>query len=461
MSRQYTFGLNTRNVSTSNRTATAIRIGSLKGGSKGSISRIYKWCNNTCPSDPIACVFKQFDSNVINNNNNDNNENNKSWTFVTNIVDLNLGAITGNIGEDGQIILGGSNGGKLQYSSNFGNTWQSYPNSPDLPTGINVVPWSSVVMSDNTNYVVGTPYVPDTASSDTFNQYNGIWFTANKGSTWTLLQQCPFNGGGTLYFNNSPTGNKLLFIDAGISQDGKYMAAITTPRSGNGELVYLIASNDYGTNWVCTTLNPYTQDIVTTVTSSISICNSSNDYLLITSKLYYNSFLTTYENGTCCVSQIGQSFVVPSGVTGNDFIYSSISDSGQYQVVVTASNVQAPNTGIPSRLYLSTNSGTNFSTIIELPYTNDNDYMYFGGVSMSANGQYITASVLDYNNGFQYITVSSNYGDSWKNIYNDSNGDSFNLLATFDTGFINTNYSGKYQILTGTNQLFLNSNYGN
>jgi hypothetical protein len=56
----YSFGLNTRNISTSNRTAKAVIIGSLKGGSKGSTSRIYKWCNRQCPADPIACVFKQF-----------------------------------------------------------------------------------------------------------------------------------------------------------------------------------------------------------------------------------------------------------------------------------------------------------------------------------------------------------------------------------------------------------------
>lgn len=51
---------NTRSIGTSNRTAGAVRMGCLKGGSKGSISRIYKWCHNYT-SDPIACVFKQFE----------------------------------------------------------------------------------------------------------------------------------------------------------------------------------------------------------------------------------------------------------------------------------------------------------------------------------------------------------------------------------------------------------------
>ena len=166
--RQYSFGLNTRNISTSNRTAKAVIIGSLKGGSKGSTSRIYKWCNRHCPSEPIACVFKQFnttssaESNIITS---------KGWNNID-VSQLNLGIITGNIGLNGQIILGGSNGGQLQFSTNLGNSWASYTNSPNLPKGINVISWSSVVMSDNSNFVIGTPYVPTNASSTNFTTYN-------------------------------------------------------------------------------------------------------------------------------------------------------------------------------------------------------------------------------------------------------------------------------------------------
>jgi hypothetical protein len=238
------------------------------------------------------------------------------------------------------------------------------------------------------------------------------------------------------------------------------MAAITTPRQGNGELVYLIYSGNSGATWSALALNPYTEDIVTTVASSISICNSVNDYFLITSKLYYNTTLSAYENGTCCVSGAGQPFIVPTGVSGNDFIYSSMSDSGQYQVVISATNPQSGNTSIPSRLYLSTNSGTSFNQIIQLSYTDDNNYLIFGGVSMSGNGSIITASVLNQDGIFQYIYLSSNYGNTWNKIYNDNTGSAINISG-LDNGFININFSGQYQMISGTNKLYINNNYGN
>jgi hypothetical protein len=458
---QYSFGLNTRNISTSNRSAKAVMIGSIKG--KGSTSRIYNWCNKYCPADPINCVFNQVTSSTspvpvpVSKS---------SWSNI-NISQLNLGEITGNIGLNGQIILGGANGGQLQFSTNLGNSWAPYSNSPNLPSiqvSIDVIGWSSVVMSDDTKFVIGTPYVPDNASAGDFTAYNGIWYRRDTAG-WFLLQSCPLEGSVTdLNFNNTPKGSQLLFIDAGISQDGNFMAAITTPRSGNEELVYLIYSNDFGSpnSWKAIGLDPYTDDFVTTVTSSISICNYVSDYFLITSKLYFNNVQQPgyYENGTCCVSDAGQSFTVPNGVTGNDFIYSSMSDTGQHQVVVTATNPQSGNTSIPSRLYLSSDSGTNFSQIIQLPYTNDNNYLVFGGVSMSSDGTYITASVLDQDGNFQYIYISSDIGVTWTKIYNDNNGSAINVTGQY-AGFLNLNFSGQYQMLTGTNKLYINNNYGN
>ncbi len=455
--KQYSFGLNTRNISTSNRTTAAVMVGSLKGGSKGSTSRIYKWCNRHCPADPIACVFQQSNTPAASKS---------SWTNID-VSQLNLGEITGNMGLNGQTILGGSNGGQLQYSTNLGNSWAPYTGSPNLPGGITGIGWSSVVMSDDTKFVVGTPYVPDTASSPQFSTYNGVHYRRDSAG-WFLLQSCPLEGGGTLNFNE--TGRKLLFIASGISQNGNYMAALTTPRDSSGELVYLIFSGDAGANWSAKAFDPYTQDLVTTVTSSISICDSVNDYFLITSKLYYNSTIPipAYENGTLCVSGNGSAFTVPSDVSGNDFIFSSMSNSGQYQVVVTATNPQPEpppgNTSIPSRLYLSSNSGTSFSQIIQLPYTDDNNYFKFGGVSMSYNGSIITASVLNQDDNFQYIYLSSDTGVTWKKIYNDSNGLPINISG-LTAGFLNTSgntdNSGQYQMLTAIDKLYINNNYGN
>ena len=449
-SRQYSFGLNTRNISTSNRTTAAVMIGSLRGCSKGSTSRIYKWCHQRT-TDPITCVFQQFNTPSVDTS---------SWTNI-NVSQLDLGEITGNIGTDGGIIIGGSNGGQLQFSSNLGNSWAPYSNSPNLPGGITGIGWSSVVMSDDTKFVIGTPYVPNTATPTQFSTYNGVWYRRDSAG-WFLLQSCPLEGSGTdLSFNNiDASGNKLLFIDAGISQDGLYMAALTTPRNGTGNLVYLIYSANAGSTWSAKSFNPYTENLVTTVTSSISICNSVVDYFLITSKLYYNSTISAYENGTCCVSGNGQSFTVPSGVTGNDFIYSSMSNSGQYQVVVTATNPQSGNTSIPSRLYLSSDSGSNFSQIIQLLYTDNNNYLIFGGVSMSGDGSIITATVLNQDNTFQYIYLSSNNGVTWKKIYNDSTGSLISVTGQY-AGFLNTNFSGQYQMLSGTNILYINNNYGN
>lgn len=451
----YSFGLNTRNISTSNRTTKAVIIGSLKGGSKGSTSRIYKWCNRHCPADPISCVFQQF-----------NTSSESSWTN-TDVSQLNLGEITGNIGSAGQIILGGANGGQLQFSTNLGNTWSPYTGSPNLPGGINGVGWSSVVMSDDTRFVVGTPYVSDQATDSDFDSYNGVWFKSGTTSPWILLKSCSLESGGTLDFNDiNGSGKKLLFIDAGISQDGNYMAVLTTPRFEDGELVYLIFSNNAGSTWTAYTLDPYTTPYkVTTNASSISIANVSgtSDFFLITSKLYFNPTPSpgAYQNGTCCVSNNGgTTFTVPTGVSGNDFIYSSISDNGQYQVFVTATNPQSIDISTPSRLYLSSNSGNSFNQIIQLPYTDDTNYLVFGGVSMSANGNHITASVLDQDGVFQYIYISSDIGVTWKKIYNDSTGSTISVLGQY-AGFLNVNYSGQYQMLTGLNKLYINNNYGN
>jgi len=455
MSKNYLLGLNTRNIGTTGRTSTSVILGSPYGG-KGSVSRIYNWCRRTS-SEPLNCVF---------GNRNSRNEPDKSFWTNIDVSQLNLGSISGNIGLNGQIILGGANGGQLQFSTNLGNTWAPYYDasnySPNLPGGV-IAGWSSVVMSDDTKYVIGTPYVSNSASSSDFSTYNGVWYKRD-GQNWTLLQSCTLEGSPptNLNFNNIDVdGNKLLFIGSGISQDGQYMSAITTPRSGTLNLVYLIFSNDYGATWSATTFNPYTQDLVTTVTSSISMSNGSGiaDYFLITSKLYFNNVQSRTENGTMCVSGNGQSFTVPTGVTGNDFIYSSISNNGQYQVVVTATNPQSGNTSIPSRLYLSSNSGTNFSQIIQLVYTDDNNYLTFGGVSMSADGNIITASVLNQDNTFQYIYLSSNSGVTWTKVYNDKNGSPISVTGQY-AGFLNTNFSGQYQMLTGTDELYINNNYG-
>jgi hypothetical protein len=442
---------NTRSIGTSNRTASAVRLGCLKGGSMGSISRIYKWCNNHT-TDPIACVFKQFEQPPA------LPVSKSSWINISSVPNLNLGVITGNIGSNGQIILGGSNGRQLQFSTDLGNSWAPYNNSPNLP--FQQMPWSSVVMSDNTSRVIGVPYLDDNHIVDLSNN-NGIYFTSNGGNNWTLVQQCNLFGGGTLVFNT--VSYNLLFIDAGISQDGQYMAALTTPRSNSTEPVYLIFSNDTGFSWTAYLLNP-SYGLVTPNATSISIANTiGSDYFLITSDLYYNNTSQNYENGTCCVSNNGgTTFTSPSDVSGNDFIYSSLSDSGQYQVFVTATNPQSVDISIPSRLYLSSNSGTSFTKIIQLTYTDDNNYLVFGGVSMSANGQYITASVLDQDGILQYIYVSSDIGVTWNKIYNDSDGSPFSLIQTINGfGFLNTNYSGQYQMLSGANILYISNNYGN
>jgi hypothetical protein len=456
MSKNYLLGLNTRNIGTTGRTSTSVMLGSLYGG-KGSVSRIYNWCSRTS-SDPLNCVFG-------NGNGKSQNEPDKSsWTNID-VSQLDLGIITGNIGKNGEVIIAGSNGGKIQLSEDLGKTWNSYPGSPELPSlssGINVVSWSSVVMSDNTNYVIGIPYVPTNANTN--KDKNKIYYTANGGSSWNEVTSCNLFGGGTLFFNNTSWNDTLLFIDAGISQDGQYMAVLTTPRQGSSLPVYLISSNDSGTTWTAYPLYPTADPyVVTTIATSISISNTNgNDYFLITSDYDPSSG----NNGTCGVSNDGgQTFTIPGNISGNSFVYSSISDDAQYQTFVTSVNTSA-SSPIKSRLYLSRDYGSNFNKLAELSYTDDNNYLYFGGVSMSANGNYITASVSEVKNGitiFKYIYISSDNGYTWNKIYNDSSGTPFitDKNKAGELGFLNTNFSGKYQMLSGINNiLYINNNYG-
>jgi hypothetical protein len=94
--------------------------------------------------------------------------------------------------------------------------------------------WKKIIempdIKDDTKFVIGTPYVTTDVSGSIFTEYNGIYYTSNGGTNWNLLQSCSLSGE-TLDFNNiDSSGNKLLFVDAGISQDGQYMAALTTPR---------------------------------------------------------------------------------------------------------------------------------------------------------------------------------------------------------------------------------------
>lgn len=441
------FGLNTRNISTSYRTAPAVNIGSLKGTGLGSTSRIYKWCHQNS-SNPIACVFSQ----ISNNSSNTNPSSNSSWQ-LKDLTYLNLGTLLGNVGENGQIIFGGSNGGQLKFSNDFGETWNIYPNSPNLPSLS--ISWSSVVMSDDTLNVIGLPYVPTNNSGLDFTTYNGIHYTNDGGSNWNLIQSCPLQGGGTLNFNQPSNSDSLLFIDAGISQDGQYMAALTTPRYGSGTDIYLIFSNNSGSSWTAISIDPNgASPIVTTIATSISIANNSgtNDYFIITSDLNFKSTPAPgyYQNGTICVSSDGgTTFSVPGGVSGNDFVYSSLSDDGVHQVFVTAANLNT--TPINSRLYLSRDSGSTFVQLIELSDTN----YIFAGVSMSADGNIITASVSNNIDENQYLLLSIDNGNNWRSVEKDTSGNIFS-----NVGFLNLSKTGKYQILTGTNKMYINNNYG-
>jgi hypothetical protein len=439
-------------------------IGCLKGGSKGSTSRIYKWCHQHT-ENPIACVFSQ-----VNNMNQNNNISISSWNKID-ITNLDLGIISGNIGTNGLIVIGGSNGGQLLYSTNLGNNWSIYPNSPNLPS-FNLpnnfpCPWSSVVMSDNTNYVLAVPYFADNGGYS--SNVNNIYFTTGFGTWGTPISSCRIEGTNpveTLNFYTGDIDNKpIIFACAGITQDGSYMAVLTEPRTSSG-FVYLIFSNNYGSTWQAIKINPFINPyIVSAIPTSISLCNASTNYFLITSDL--NNTSGTIQNGTCCVSSTGNPFTVPSGISGNDFVNSSISDNGQYQVFVTATNINT--TAIPSKLYLSTNYGSNFNPIITLSLIDDNNYQVFGGVSMSSNGKYITASVFEYNNSpavLNYLYISSNYGSTWKKIYNDNNGNKIISgpieSSGPDIGFLNSNFSGQYQMfVSGANIIYINNNYGN
>jgi hypothetical protein len=81
---------------------------------------------------------------------------------------------------------------------------------------------------------------------------------------------------------------------------------------------------------------------------------------------------------------------------------------------------------------------------------------------MSADGKIITASVSDITKINVYLYVSSDYGNTWKQINTDSNNSPFNTTNSYiGLGFLNTNKSGKYQMLSGTDTLFINNNYGN
>ena len=198
------------------------------------------------------------------------------------------------------------------------------------------------------------------------------YWSINYGTTWSL-----FTG---VQSNDDING-------IAISQTGQYMV-YTGLDVNNSSAVYI--SSNYGSTWTLATSFPVAN---THFSASIS---SNGQYISILST---NSYVITSSN-------YGSTWQIINTLTNG--IQVIISTSGQYQTVIS-----------PTNIYVSTNYGLNFTCV------NSSTTTSFTSVSMTGTGEY--QYVVDSSIG--QLFASNDYGTTWKYYYTNTVSPSNSIIS--------------------------------
>jgi hypothetical protein len=308
----------------------------------------------------------------------------------------------------GQYMTATVSGGQIYVSTSFGTTWTPYG-----PTAY----WLDIHMSGAANIMVAAVN-------------NGpLYISTNTGQAWS-----------TISTTNNVLPSSANWGNVGISSDGTYLVATIS-----GGSIY--TSTNGGAFWA----NVQTTVTGTSAGASWSNCLaiSGNGSTIVAgqsntsggSGLLYVSintvFIKTISTSTWSANNIPASINVESGtqsITTQAWTSVSISSNGQ---VMAASSSNS----LGGYLYLSTNTGTNWS----LNTTLSSSQINVSSVALSTSGQYILVSVSSSN-----LYVSTNTGTSWTTI---SNAQPWTEVAVSS--------DGQAMVAVGTNiQPYVSTNYG-
>jgi hypothetical protein len=310
---------------------------------------------------------------------------------------------------DNSVLL--SNTPELDFSNNFCVTWMFNVSAPSTKS------WTKMAMSANGMFQTAVLNASNNSNS------GGIYNSNDYGVNWTF---------------NSSSLTTVNWNSIAISSDGKVQVA------SYGAYIYV--STDYGNNWVNKYTCSYTVYSVAVSADGkyiSAITYGSNNTIVYVSSNSGNNFTnTTLINSLTLVLSYGSVLVNPCNIV--------MSSTGQYQVCtlfyITSSS--------QNTLWLSNNYGQTWNYKIISTVTPVNDYL--NTVCISSSGKYICIGRGNYSGNLAYnLFVSSNYGDT------------FTATGPYDNngyywGGINMSANGQYivAICPSPSQMLYSVNYG-
>ena len=285
--------------------------------------------------------------------------------------------------ESGDVILGGTVGGKVYLSVNHGETWVA---QDDLGSG----QWVGAEVSNDGNTLLA---VTSTGAIYSSTNSGATWTTytpANSG--WTTVSMS--NDGNNFVIGRSSSTNILVSNDSGASWNEKDAGTnVTMAKVGNDGSILatgyygMVYSPDLGDTWQSRTpVYPATEYGVQYV------FKSNDDFSVITmsvggSRLSDNKFIgaahVSRDKGLTW-TEVSSPREATNGLA-QTFSVTHVSANGQSMIGV-ASNVNESDFSVDARIYESFDSGENWS-LIEIK---SNDFMQqVGNVALSGIGGFV------------------------------------------------------------------------
>jgi hypothetical protein len=271
------------------------------------------------------------------------------------------------------------------------------------------------------------------------NNYNILTMSNNYGVSWTALNWNNPDGGWPLStVANSYPSCAYNWSSTCMSSNGEIMIACSSSSTA-----YVFLSTNYGAYFTIISGPGNTKGLSTSIVNSWSFCSMSGDgnIILLTNGLAL--YLST--NKATSFTQLTTTNGLPTTVSWNYCVLGYTSTS--YML--------ASGSGTSGGLYLTTNSGTNWSKIdgttnvIGLPTTS----AAYSSLSISNNG----STMLAVQSG-QGVFYSTNYGSSWTRF--DSASNTLGLPTGTSAGISGMSGDGT-KILTNINSiLYLSTDSG-